>query len=77
MRKVSNNFIESDIYDLLILVTRASDLMAAHDPQDSSLRQSCAKEKSSGVEIDTCEEVTTPISRLFQSQLEEEILSKV
>ena len=34
-----------------ILVTRASDLMAAHDPQ------SCAKEKSSGVEIVASNEV--------------------
>ena len=35
-----------------ILVTRASDLMAAHDPQ------SCAKEKSSGVEIGASNEIS-------------------
>ena len=36
------------------LVTRASDLMAAHDPRSSSFLQSCAKRKSSGVEIVKC-----------------------
>ena len=47
--KLKLNYIEARAkIECVILVTRASDLMAAHDPS------SCAKEKSSGVEIVKC-----------------------